>query len=124
MTVQDDLLVIERGFWTGDAEFYRQNLDEVCVTAFTEMAGAFKRDEIAGMIGDGDRWRDLDIDPKGFLEPAPGLAILAYRVQATRKNGEPYAAIVSSGYIMRDGAWKMMLHQQTPIEAAKSGKSA
>ena len=122
--MQDDLLVIERGFWTGDAEFYRQNLDEVCVTAFTEMAGAFKRDEIAGMIGDGDRWRDLDIDPKGFLEPAPGLAILAYRVQATRKNGEPYAAIVSSAYIMRDGAWKMMLHQQTPFEAAKSGKSA
>ena len=55
MTTQDDLLALERGFWTGDAAFYRQNLDAVCVTAFTEMAGELKKDEIAGMIEDGDR---------------------------------------------------------------------
>jgi hypothetical protein len=73
MTAKDDLLALERGFWTGDAEFYRQHLDAVCVTAFTEMAGAFKKDEIAGMIKDSDRWRGLDIDVKAFLEPVRGL---------------------------------------------------
>jgi hypothetical protein len=35
------------------------------VTAFTEMAGAFKREEIASMIKENDRWRDLNIDVKG-----------------------------------------------------------
>jgi hypothetical protein len=124
MTAKDDLLALERGFWTGDAAFYRQHLDAVCVTAFTEMAGAFKKDEIAGMIKDADRWRDLDIDVKAFLEPVPGLALLTYQVRATRKSGEPYAAVVSSGYIKRDGAWKMVLHHQTPLDAAKPGKSA
>jgi hypothetical protein len=124
MTAKDDLLALERGFWTGDAEFYRQHLDAVCVTAFTEMAGAFKKDEIAGMIKDSDRWRGLDIDVKAFLEPVPGLALLTYQVRATRKGGEPYAAVVSSGYVKRDGAWKMVLHHQTPLSAAKSGKSA
>jgi hypothetical protein len=124
MTAKDDLLTLERGFWTGDAEFYRQHLDAVCVTAFTEMAGAFKKDEIAGMIKDSDRWRDLDIDVKAFLEPTPGLALLTSQVRATRKNGEPYAAVVSSGYVKRGGAWKMVLHHQTPLDAGKSGKSA
>ena len=85
MTIQDEVLAIERGFWTGGANFYRQNLDDVCVTVFTEMAGAFKRDEIAGMITDTDRWRDLNLGIKGFLEPAPGFAILTYAVKATEE---------------------------------------
>jgi len=119
MTIQDELLKIERGFWTGGADFYRQNLDDLCVTVFTEMAGTFKRDEIAGMITDTDRWRDLKLDVKGFLEPAPGFAILTYRVKATRKNNDAYAAAVTSGYVKRNGAWKMVLHQQTPLPVKK-----
>lgn len=113
--VRDNVLAIERGFWTGDAEFYRQHLDDVCLTAFAEMAGTYRSDEIAGMITEPDRWRDIDIDPKGFLEPAPGFAVLTYEVRATRRNGEPYAAVVSSGYVMRNGRWRMVLHQQTKL---------
>ena len=115
MTIVDELLPIERGFWTGGADYYRQNLDDLCVTVFTEMAGAFKREEIAGMIADTDRWRDLQLDVKGCLEPAPGFAILIYAVKATRKNNEAYAAAVTSAYVKRNGAWKMVLHQQTPL---------
>jgi hypothetical protein len=45
MSIEEELLTVERGFWTGGADYYRQNLDDVCVTAFTEMAGAFKKDD-------------------------------------------------------------------------------
>ena len=119
MNVKEELLHIERGFWSGDADYYRQNLDDLCVAVFTEMAGAFKKEEIAGMITDTDRWRDLDFDVKGCIEPAPGFAILAYRVNATRKNNDPYAAAVTSGYVKRNGAWRMVLHQQTPLPVQK-----
>jgi hypothetical protein len=122
MSLLDDLLKLERGFWNGGADFYRQNLDDVCITVFTEMAEAFKRDEVASMIKDADRWRDININVKGFLEPAPGFAILTYAVNATRKNGDPYAAFVSSGYVVRNGAWKMVLHQQTPLPPVEPGK--
>jgi hypothetical protein len=114
MTIQDEVLEIERGFWSGGPDYYRQNLDDLCVTAFTEMAGTFKKDDIAGMITETDRWRDLSLDVKGCLEPAPGFAILTYAVKATRKNNEPYAAAVTSAYVKRNGAWKLVLHQQTP----------
>lgn len=115
MAIQDELLPIERGFWTGGADYYRQNLDDECVTVFTEMAGTYRKDVIAGMITDTQRWRDLDLDVKGCLERAPGFAILTYAVRATRKNGDRYAAAVTSGYVKRNGAWKMVFHQQTPL---------
>jgi hypothetical protein len=124
MAIKDELLELERGFWTGDANYYRQHLDGVCVTAFTEIAGAFEREEVAGMITDTDRWRDLQLDPKGFVEPLPGMAILTYAVKARRKNGDPYAAVVTSGYVMRNGAWKMVQHQQTPLPAKEGSGGA
>jgi hypothetical protein len=114
MTIKDDLLAIERGFWTGDAEYYRRHLDEVCITAFAEMAGAFKKEDIAGMIKDSDRWRDWNIGVIAMLEPTPELAIFTYKVKAARKTGDAYAAVVSSGYVKRNGAWKMVFHQRTP----------
>src|SRR5262245_61057518 len=119
MAIQNDLLAIEKGFWTSGADYYRQNLDDVCLTAFTEMVGAFKKEEIAGMMKEADRWRDLSLDVKGCLEPAPGFAVLTYQVRAKRKGGEPYAGVVSSGYVMRNGAWKMVFHQQTPLDPGK-----
>ena len=115
MDTPDELLRIERGFWDGDSAYYEQHLDDRCVTVFTEMAGTFKKEDIARMITDSDRWRDLSLDVKGCLEPVPGFAILTYAANARRKNGDPYSALVTSGYAKRDGVWKMALHQQTPL---------
>jgi hypothetical protein len=115
MTLQTDLLAIERRFWTGDAEFYRHNLDDRCLTAFTTAAGVADKDEIADSVGAAKRWRDLEIDFRGLVEPTSDVAILTYQAEATRQNGEPYSALVSSGYVKRNGAWKLAFHQQTPL---------
>lgn len=113
MALQDDLLALERQFWTKGADFYRQALDRQCLVAFTEMAGVMSPDQIAGTVGDVVRWRDVEIDVEGLLQPEPTVAILTYRVQAMR-DGSSYRALVSSLYVQRDGAWKMAFHQQTP----------
>ncbi len=117
MTVQTDLVAIERRFWTGDSEFYRHNLDDQCLTAFTEMAGVASKDQIADSVASERRWQDLQIDVRGLVEPTDDVAILTYHAAATRQNGEPYSALVSSGYVKRNGAWKMAFHQQTPLAA-------
>lgn len=117
MAVKDDLLSIERVLWSGDAEAYRRNLDDECLIAFQEMGGRMTRDEVAGTVEGGDRWRDLEIEVEGVIQPTPELAILTYRVNAVRGDGEgeTYRARVSSGYVNRDGQWKMAFHQQTPL---------
>lgn len=117
MTTRDTLLDLERQFWTGNAEFYRQHLDATCLIAFTEMSGNFTKADIAASIKSGDRWRDLKLDPRGLIEPMGGIAILSYRAHAVRPDGSPYDALVSSGYVRRGADWKMAFHQQTPLAA-------
>lgn len=115
MALRDDLLEIERELWSASAEAYHRYLDDECLVAFPEMAGVFTREQIAGSVEDSERWRDLEIEPEGLLRPLDDLAILTYRAGARRGEGERYRALVSSGYARRDGEWKMVFHQQTPL---------
>ncbi len=116
MAVRDDLLKLERQFWTGDADFYREHLDDKCLVAFTDMAGVMGKEDIAQMVKkDPPRWSDLKFEDKGMVTPADGIAILSYQASGKRGTGAAYKAVVSSGYVKRDGAWKMAFHQQTPL---------
>ena len=116
MSVQSQLLAKEETLWSGGAPEYRLTLDGDCLVAFTEMAGVQSRDKIAQMAGEGGRWQDVDIEVEGFLQPTTDVSILTYRISAVNgKAGAPYSARVSSGYVKRDGEWRMMFHQQTPL---------
>jgi hypothetical protein len=123
MTLQTDLLAIERRFWTGDREFYQRHVDDQCLTAFTSRAGVAPRERIAATVGEGPRWRDVKIDLKGVVAPTADVAILTYQASATRADGERYAALVSSAYVNRDGTWKLAFHQQTPLHADQTERA-
>jgi PhnB protein len=119
MGLRDDLIASERRLWSGGKSAYRSALDEDCLVAFTRMAGVSGREEIAGTVDEGQRWQDVRIDVEGFLQPTDDVAILTYRANAVRA-GSPYAALVSSGYVQREGDWKLMFHQQTPLDQAEA----
>jgi hypothetical protein len=114
MTLENDLLSIERTLWAAEAEAYRRNLDDRCLIAFTQMAGVSSREEIAGSVEGSQRWSDLDLEVVGLLQPTPDVALLTYRASGSRGD-ESYRALVSSGYARRDDGWKMVFHQQTPL---------
>jgi hypothetical protein len=80
------------------------------------MAGVSSRAQIAETVDDSPRWESLEVEPEGMVRPADGVAILTYRACATRGDDETYRALVSSGYVRRDGSWKLMFHQHTPLE--------
>lgn len=113
---QEELLTIERSLWTDGPEAYRRHLDDQCLVAFTEMAGARSREEVAGMVGDAPRWRDVEIEVEGVARPTDDITILTYRASAARGADERYRALVSSGYVRRGGEWRMMFHHQTPLK--------
>ena len=98
MALEQDLLRLEKGFWTEGGDYYRTHVDEECLLAFTEMAGVHSNEEI------------------GCVQLLDDAAVITYEVNATRSNGEPYKALVSTGYVKRDGEWKMAFHQQTPLD--------
>lgn len=113
-----ELLELERGFWTGNSAFYAANADTECLVAFPRMAQAMSNAELAETAKNPSRWRNLEIELKGIVEPGSDIVMLTYEARATREDGEPYAALVSTGYVHRVNGWKMMFHSQTPIEAA------
>lgn len=115
MVSQEDLLAIEEKLWTGGADEYLDALDEECLVAFTHMSGVANREEIARTLTEAERWRDLEIDVEGLVQPSDDVAIMTYRASAVRGEKDRYAALVSSGYVNRGGSWKMIFHQQTPL---------
>lgn len=115
MSLREELLALEEQFWTGNAEFYRDNLDDRCLTAFADMAGVFDKDDVAKTVGESARWRDVALSLKGLVKPADNFAVLTYQASAVRGNGDRYNAVVSSGYVKRNGGWKLAFHQQTPL---------
>lgn len=114
MAIDQELMKLERGFWTEDADYYRAHVDADCLLAFTEMAGVHSNEEIASQRGESN-WKNIELDEKGFVRMSNDSAVLTYEVSAQRKTGEPYKALVSTGYVKRNGDWKMAFHQQTPL---------
>jgi hypothetical protein len=123
MNLRDNLLAMEQRFWSGGATDFRRTLDDDCLIAFGEAAGVTSRDLIADQAG-GEHWHDLDIEVEGFLQPTEDVALLTYHATAVRANDEPYEARVSSGYVRRDGDWKMMFHQETPLPVDSADEPA
>jgi hypothetical protein len=115
MTLENELLAIEKSLWTGGPDSYRRHLDADCLVAFTEMTGVSSRDQIAGTVSGAERWRELQTEVEGIVRPTPEVALLTYRASAVRGEGERYRALVSSGYVRRSDGWKLMFHQQAPL---------
>jgi hypothetical protein len=113
---RDELLALERGFWTGDDEFFRENSDSGVLVAFPHMAGVLGRKDLAETAKNPNRWQSLEMEIKGILEPQDGLVVLTYEAKAVRENGEPYNALISTGYLKRGDGWKMIFHTQAPLD--------
>ena len=116
---EKELLELEKGFWTLGESYFRANADKECLVAFPGMAKAMSNADLAATAIDTNRWRDLTIDLKGIVEPGSDVVMLTYEAHATRASGEPYNALVSSGYVRRANGWKMMFHAQSPLPDAE-----
>ncbi|MBX3479948.1 MAG: hypothetical protein KF842_06080 [Caulobacter sp.] len=116
MSEQDRLMDLERGFWEGDENFFRRHVADHCLLAFTGMAGVKDREAVARSTSGAARWTDLEVRPVGEIQLSDEAVIVTYEASA-RREGEPYRALVSSGYVRRGGDWKLAFHQQTPMEA-------
>jgi ketosteroid isomerase-like protein len=114
MALEQDLLAIDRNFWTGGPEAYLTHCDDQCLVVFSEMAKVMSKEDIA-KTAEAGRWGDINLAPKGFMQLSDQSAIVSYECSAKRKDGQPYRALISSGYVRRADGWKMAFHQQTAV---------
>jgi Domain of unknown function (DUF4440) len=114
MPRDDDLLALEREFWTGDADFYRRHLSDHAVMVFPEPAGVLTREQVLEAIASGPRWAEVQMEEPRVVSLTSETAILTYKATARREGDtNPYVALVSSVYVNGDGRWKLAFHQHT-----------
>lgn len=118
MTLAKELYDIEQGFWLEGKEHFLAHVDDRCLLAFPqagEMHGVHSRAEVAATATTANRWRDLTMKDRHLLHDTEDFAIISYRAEVTRADGEPYAALVSSAYVRRLDGWKLAFHQHSPV---------
>jgi hypothetical protein len=58
----DDLLALEKKFWSGDSAFFAANADTECLVAFPDMAGVMENADLAATAKNPRRWKELEIE--------------------------------------------------------------
>jgi hypothetical protein len=107
----DELLEIERELGAGPGDAYRRHLTE---DALVVVPGAvLTREQCAAAIDASGGWDESEITDARTIEITPESAVLSYRWRS-RRGEMTYAAVMSTVYVRRDGAWRVVLHQQTP----------
>jgi hypothetical protein len=120
MELEDTLLAIEEQLWKGDADFYVRALTEDALMVFPAPAGLLDKAQVVRSIATSQRWQEVSFHGCHLLQPAPGIAILTYRVSARRKGQETrYVALASTVYVQRAEEWELAFHQQTPLATAQ-----
>lgn len=118
--MEHELIELEKRGWRalateGDAagQFYAAVLREDAVMLFPGGLRIAGRDRILGSLGT-QPWKSFEIEAPQVISLTSNAAVLAYSVVAQREGGAPYRALVSSTYVHAEGAWRLVIHQQTP----------
>ena len=119
MSVERELVRIEEQLWKNDAKLYYDRLTDEALLVFPE-TGVIGREAAVDAILDenagGKRWAEVRFDTVRTVELTKDVALLTYRVVARwAHESAPYTALASSVYVRRDDAWKLALHQQSPL---------
>ncbi|HET6408697.1 MAG TPA: hypothetical protein VFG14_12505 [Chthoniobacteraceae bacterium] len=120
MSLEEQLFETERGFWLEGESCFLHHLDESCLLVFPqsgEMHGVFSREKVASTATAPNRWRDLRMSNRQFLQIAKDCAIISYRADVVRGDGVPYAALISSAYAQKSDSWLLASHQHSPVLA-------
>lgn len=113
---EEALWQMEADFWTGDARFYEANLADGAMMVFPPPAGVLDRARIIATIREAQRWREVEMTERQTGKPTPDTVVIAYRASARREGDDaPYRAVCGSVYTRVEGAWKLVLHQQSPV---------
>jgi uncharacterized protein (TIGR02246 family) len=111
--LQETLLDFERRLSEGDADHYRELLSDDATVVVPGMA--LDKDACVAAIEEADGWDDVVMDDVRLTTPADDVAAVTYRFSGRRGEAAPYVALMSSVYVVRDGRWRLALHQQTPL---------
>jgi hypothetical protein len=105
----------EESLWTGDADHYREAIDEECVMVVPAPPYVMTGRQAAEAVADTPRWSNVEFSDQQVMRPQEGLIVIGYTARAERGEGERYVAHCTSTYRrLEHEVWRIVQHQQTP----------
>jgi hypothetical protein len=102
-----------------DGDFYNHYLDDsaVAVVPF----GVFRKAAIIQQMADAaSPFRSMEVSDTQAIALTPESGIVTYRATFPAANGKPPStAFVTTVYAKKNGEWKGVFYQQTPLPAAR-----
>jgi hypothetical protein len=115
-----ELLTLEREGWDalrrgGDAarDFYDRVLAREVLMLLPGGMVIDDREQVVDAMR-GPPWDDHELFDERVLPLGDDAAVVAYRARA-RRGEMTYEALFNSTYVREDGAWRLALHEQTPL---------
>ena len=126
MGVALEIETLERRGWQAlsgpdGAAFYADVMAEDGVMVFP--GSVLDRDASLRAIADAPPWSTFDLTDMHVIDFGRDSALVTYRATSRRGGEAEYRALMSSVYSRRDGAWKLVLHQQSPSSSTAEGTS-
>jgi hypothetical protein len=110
--ITEQLLAYEHALATGQGDAYRARLAEDAVVVVPGYV--LDRDATIAAMDASPGWDEVDLAGASTRPLGEDGAVLTYTFTGRRGEYE-YRAVLSSAYARRDGDWKLVLHQQTPL---------
>lgn len=116
MVNEAELWEIEQNLWLGDAARFTATMAENCVMVFAPPAGILSGQEIMEGLKGAPRWDNIEMTDRVFSTGPENVVVIAYKALGKRGDEPSYSALCSSTYSGQTGEWKLLCHQQTPVE--------
>ncbi|MDP1026586.1 nuclear transport factor 2 family protein [Sphingomonas sp. KR1UV-12] len=108
----------EESLWTGDADHYRELIDDECVMVLPEHPFVLTGRAAIEAVANTPRWSQVAFSEQQVMRPQEGLIAIAYKAEAA-KDGEAYTAYCTTTIRrLEHEVWRVVQHQQTPPPVA------
>ena len=113
------LLEIERAGWTSlsdgtASDFYGETMSDEALMVLGN-GQVMRRDQVVDALRDAPPWRSFELDDVHVIRLDDSAAALVYTASASREQGDPFVAAMSSVYVRTAARWRLALYQQTPV---------
>ena len=124
MSLQEELVTIERTLWTNNRDVYAARLEDDAVLVFPETGVMHKSSALAGIEQEnlaGRRWADVAFADVQAVGVTPDVALLTYRADARWEHEAMMTSVLATSlYVKRDRGWMLAFHQQSHPEGVKA----
>ncbi len=114
MSLKDHLLGIERELSSGSGDAYRRHLTEDALV-IVPPGHTLDREKTVATMDESPGWDEVALDNARLLTLDDHAALITYTFTG-RRGEDRYAAVMTSTYARRGDDWKLVLHQQTPLD--------